>query len=373
MRIGILTFHYGYNYGAILQCVGLYKTLESMGHQVDVIDYLPIDLPDLQPWQGWGVRKKSPINNINKRWIDLRYAGAMRKRFDSFSLNNLTFSVPCHDSDVASVVGSYDALVVGSDQVWNRSYSSVTPALFLSFDKEYSGRRISYAACCGHKEQPINLECNVRKDLLAFDAVSVRNKVTFDWVKSVTGLSVPVVCDPTFLFDYSGMESDDEVPDEDYILVYALGMEIEGSHREAFKEIKRNYGDLPVIWVCPSAHKPGSVCKWADRTIYNAGPAQWLGLIENASFVYTDSFHGAVFSIKYEKPFLAYYSEISRADRLLDLAERYELAGSVVESLSDAIKNGEISSVPDYKEVHRLIDEHRKTSMNYLEECLFHG
>jgi hypothetical protein len=238
---------------------------------------------------------------------------------------------------------------------------------------KYSGRRISYAACCGHKNQPADRENEVRKALLDFDTISVRNQVTFDWVKSVSGLSVPVVCDPTFLFDYSGMESEDAVPDEDYILVYALGAEIRGGHRQTIEKIRQNYGELSIVWICPSAHKPESICTWADRIIYNAGPAQWLGLIKNASFMYTDSFHGAVFSLKYGKPFLAYYSEISRADRVLDLARRYDLESHVVGSLEEALEKNSFSSTPDYVHSNERVEDHKKTSLNFLNEAVFHG
>jgi hypothetical protein len=370
MNVGILTFHYGYNYGAILQCVGLYQTLIRLGHEVDVIDYQPGVHAPVPLWKGWGLRSQDPVASAQTRWRHLRYAGAMRHRFDQFMSENLSFSSRCDDENVAEVVSGYNALVVGSDQVWNRNYISVTPACFFNFSPEYPGRRISYAACCGCKEQPEDTAGRIERALLKFDALSVRNQVTCEWVHGLTGESPEIVCDPTLLFSYTGLESSDVLPFKKYILAYALGEEIRGGHRRAVAEIRNVHGDLPVVWVCPSAHKPESFCEWADHIIYTAGPAEWLGLIQNAAFVYTDSFHGAIFSIKYYKPFLAYYTEESRAERLLDLAKRYGVVHSVAGSLQDALERKCLETPPDYESVMDRIDHHRQISLSFLKESL---
>lgn len=370
MKVGIITFHYGYNYGAALQCVGLYKTLKQLGHDVDVIDYRPSDHPALHLWQGWGIRRKHPWHNIKKRWIGLRYGGSMRKRFNTFLAENVTFSAECDDSNVAEVIGAYDALIVGSDQVWNRSYRSVTPVYFLHFSEIYSGVRVSYAACCGHSKGLLEGLDDVRQALLQFDSISVRNQTTFKWVNELTGLSPEIVCDPSLLFEYENLAVPAALPYEKYILAYVLGEEIRGGHKLAFAEIKKGYGKLPVVWICSSAHKPEQVCKWADHIAYTAGPAEWLALVENAAFIYTDSFHGTVFAMKYRKPFLAYYAEESRADRLLDIAKRYGVGHSVTGTLQDALKRKCLENPLDYESVTEQIHHHRQISRSFLKESL---
>jgi len=371
MKIGIITFHYGYNYGAALQCTGLYKTLEQMGHDVDVIDYQPLVYsPSVYFWKGWGLRKKNRLQRIKKRWVELRYGGLMRRKFDKFFAKNLTFSKACDNLDVAEVVAGYAALIVGSDQVWNRSYSNVTPVYFLDFADTYLGRKISYAACCGHSKMPLENIGAVKRALLQFDAISVRNRITHEWVRELTDMNSAIVCDPTFLYDYSSLEPAEPPPYKNYILTYVLGKEIGGGHRRAIAKIKEKYGDLPVVWICSSAHKPESFCKWADRIVYTAGPAEWLNLVKNAAFVYTDSFHGTVFAMKYRKPFLAYYTEESRAERLRDLAERYGIDHSVVRSLQDTLERKCLEIPPDYESVTDQINRHRRMSLSFLKESL---
>jgi hypothetical protein len=104
--------------------------------------------------------------------------------------------------------------------------------------------------------------------------------------------------------------------------------------------------------------------------VYSDGPAEWLNLIKNASFIYTDSFHGAAFSIKYKKPFFAYYTEEERAHRLMDIANRYGIFPVVANSVEDALKRKCFEQKINYSTIEKTISAHRVASLRYLNEAL---
>ncbi len=123
-----------------------------------------------------------------------------------------------------------------------------------------------------------------------------------------------------------------------------------------------------MVAVIPSAQKP-HLAPWADIKIWEAGPAEWLYLVANAKFVYTDSFHGALFSIKSERPFLAYYVEAGRSPRLMDIAARYGIEKAVAGSAEEAVEKIRTEAL-DYEAVNRLIHAHVEQSNAFLEQAL---
>jgi len=149
--------------------------------------------------------------------------------------------------------------------------------------------------------------------------------------------------------------------------MYTLGDEIKGGHAKVIQSIRKKVGDLPVVAVVPSAHKP-YLAPWADHVVYTAGPREWLYLISNAAFVYTDSFHGVLFAIKNNRPFLSYYAEEGRAPRLTDLAERYKIRERVVGSADEAEKKLSLPWTGD--KTDQLIALHVASSMDFLQNAL---
>ncbi|MBC8394254.1 MAG: polysaccharide pyruvyl transferase family protein, partial [Deltaproteobacteria bacterium] len=337
MKAGIFTFHYAYNYGAVLQCMALYRTLQRMGVDVDVINYVPPQFAEYEHslLRGWGVKKGLLLKNTPKKIIQARYGKAMRRVFDQFRAEQIGFSSFCQTPDeIAEVVKAYDLLITGSDQVWHFAQK---PPFFLEWGVPFAGKKISYAPCCGSLDQPEDRKALAGRWISDFDFISVRNTFSRELVKEVSGRDAEIVADPTLLVDLSDLARRPvELKHEKYILMYMLGDEIQGGHQKVLNSIKERFGKLPVVAVVSSAHRPRRF-PWADQVLYTAGPAEWLYLVSHAEFVYTDSFHGALFSIKAEVPFCVYYREAARAPRLLDLAERYQLNEFVAADASQAI------------------------------------
>ena len=367
MKVGVFTFNYSANYGAILQCLSLYRTLRNLGAEADVIRYVPEGFRNYPPvWRGWGIKRGEFLMNIPQKWIAARHGPGMERAFDVFREKHLTFSDPCTTPDeIAAVAEGYDALITGSDQVWHFAQK---PAFFLEWGKPYTGKRISYAPCCGHIEQPQERIGQIKEWVSRFDHISVRNDFTKEIIERLIGMPVPVVADPVLLTDVSDLQQKVDLPCSDYILMYTLGKEILGGHENVIRAIRHKVGIMPVVAVIPSAHKP-HVAPWADIKIWEAGPAEWLYLIANAKFVYTDSFHGVLYALKFNRPFLAYYTEAGRAPRLIDLACRYKIGTSVVGSTREAAEN--IGSYKlDNMIVHEKLVAHRQFSLDYLKKSL---
>lgn len=333
MKIGILTFHYGSNYGGVLQCYALQQILAKCGHEVQVINYVP-----QQPIKDFlivcrsccsrGVRKgiKSFINY-------LRHSKKCKRTFRDFTDTYLNKSKLIRDLKTLNSL-NYDAVVVGSDQVWNSSQHS-SPIYFLDWVRP-NCKRISYAACCGRNVVKDQYRDTLISELSKFDLITVRSSETFDFVTQLIGMKPQVVCDPTMLYPFDEFKSSIV---EKYILAYILGGEINGGNYKVVKKIKKKHPDLKVLAI-QLGDRCASDCKWADTVLYDVSPCEWVNLIYNSSFVFTDSFHGSVFAMKFRKPLLAYYTSPVTGTRFKDLGNTYSMQNIITDSKeADSILN----------------------------------
>lgn len=312
MKVGILTFHYGSNYGGVLQCYALQQVLKEMGHEVSIINYIPHRNYKKFAHVVQTTFKKFSTSSIKALWHNIRYQWHSRKVFRDFRENNLILTVESNDIDYYKTL-DYDAIIVGSDQVW--VYPQVNNVYFLGWENNPHTKKITYAACSGYGKINEEYREEIKKQLKQFDALSVRSQTTKAFVKNITGLDVPIVVDPTVLYDFKDFLS----PRNDkYILTYILTDDIDGGNSKAIALVKKKYPDLPVYSIIISDRYP-RISSWSDRNFLDVSPNDWVNLIYNCSFLYTDSYHGALFAIKFGKPFIAYYSSENGGRRLTDL------------------------------------------------------
>lgn len=377
-KTGILTFHYSNNYGGVLQTAALYNTVKNLGYDVEVIDYVP---SNFMPVTGINYLNllKSEVKKILKGKTNFhgiaeipkrisiinKYGGSIDQKFSDFRAKTMNLSRQVDENSLPSMLNDYETVVVGSDQVWNPSQRT-RPEYFLDYGETFKGKKISYAADSTDKEVDENLSERLKKSLDEFYYISVRNEHSFEFVKSVTGKETDIVADPTLLFDFQTNEIKEN---GDYILAYIIGKEISGTHQKAIGLIKKANGNLPVYSIkIPDMQTEPS--DFADKTMYDVGPQEWIDLIKNAKFVYTDSFHGVLFSLKYRKPFLAYYTEKMRATRFVDLGKRYGIDKYIVSSIEEIGEKGSVDTPPDYTGIDIHLEEQRKYSLKRLEEAL---
>ena len=348
MKVGTLAFHYAYNFGAVLQALGLIRALRTLGVHAEVIDF------------------RSPVHYAPRlltrrplRWFNTR---AVDRAFKRFREQHLPQSQPCvSHSELARVARNYDALIVGSDQIWNL-HKPFEAAFFLDFDVPAECRRISYAACFGREDQP-PAECErVALALRRFDAISVRNPTSQRVLAAKFGIEAPVTADPTLLADYSDLAERGSMT-KPYTFLFA----VDWHNRARLTSIVRCHRartDEPIFqsrmtWDVPRV----------DRTLFGVGPREWLSLVMNCAFMITDSFHGMLFAIKFRKPFAIVFADETSA-RMRDILNLVGLSDRITADPSPEWYDRSRSSVPDWDLVSSRLQPCVDQSWEFLRRAL---
>ena len=369
MRIGILTYHFGTNFGGQLQCYALFKTLEYLGHQPVIINYTPQNYKN----NFWGDIKlclkklfSRENNRITLALTSIFYSHRMRKRFSTFRHVNLIIGPRCQLANFSVFYNKLDAVVVGSDQVWAPAHHN-TGAYFLNFSPHFNLKKIAYAPCCAINKIELKYRAKISRLLADFDSLSARNIETQDFVYDLIGKKVEIVADPTVLYDFNDLHSS-RLPMSKYVLVYILGDDINGGHYPIIKSINEIYQGLP-IYVMSLTNGKAKYFSWASKTYWDLAPNDWVDFIRHASFVYTDSFHGVMFSLKFNIPFLAYYKEKIRASRFIDLKKRFDL-NNIIDSSENVNPTFISTSQPDFFKINARLLLMKHDSIDYLKKAL---
>ena len=193
-------------------------------------------------------------------------------------------------------VKDYDFFVCGSDQIWNPYYPTCNELAFLQFIEEK--KRISLSASFGVNEIPNNQEENYKKWLTEIPNISVREKEGVDIVKKLTDKDATLLLDPTMLVDISVweemMKKPENHPNEKYAVCYFLG-NLTKDYKNFINKMSKKY-NLKII----------SVLDIEDDMYFSCDPAELVYLISHAEHIFTDSFHGSVFSILFKRNFTVF-------------------------------------------------------------------
>lgn len=283
MRVSILTHPLGANYGGVLQAFALSKCLQSLGHEVFVLNR-NADMPFV----------KRMVKSIMVSLHHPRYNNPRYRYLVHFVKQYIPYTKPLYTKvQMTNYVrkNNIHAVIVGSDQVWRAGFAmNYGYNYFLDFVPT-DVRKLSYAASFGLSEWEYSIEQTARiKTLVSkFNAVSVREDEGVKLCLDNLGIKAEHVLDPTMLLraeDYESVTSK-RLISEDYVFVYWLG-----SDNEKQKAIKNaNINGKTIIDI-------------SLRGIEPLMPIQdWLSYIKYADHVVTDSFHGCVFSILFRKQF----------------------------------------------------------------------
>jgi hypothetical protein len=363
VKIGILSLTSGYNFGGTLQTWALARTLARLGHEPVVIDYYPVQHAPLRWWRGWGIGKGISLDKIRHRAWELSKKPEHVLKYRAFKHQHLSYTPPCYTpTQFQEAIKVFDAVVVGSDQVWNLQYHP-DPVFYLAGMDSFKGLRVSYAACCGNPAQ--GFPEWVSPGLQAFHAVSVRNRFTADWVKRCTAGQIDplVVADPTLLTD-EFPDAPMELPAK-YIAAYHIGQGNPENHRRHIASLRRIHGNLPVVCLMPTAIALRKH-SWHDQVLWNLDPFEWIAAIKNSVAVYTDSFHAILFAVRNRVPLIATYTEAVRAPRLMELREELGLDGSIFQEDSSPAAD----SLPDWDGIAAHFARSRVMSRSFLDSAL---
>ncbi len=375
MRTGILTFHYAHHYGAQLQAYALMRAIGLLGFDCEIINYVRKDNIDGSRLFKKGLTPVSMISNMNTL---LNY-GMLKKRhdrFNSFVRNEMKLSDRFYGSyeGLCDAPPLYDVYVCGSDQIWNPlifKEKNYDPAFFADFAE--TGRRVSYAPSFGISTIPEDKREKLSKYLENFDCLSVREKQGENIIREITGRESVTVLDPTLLLN-GDQWSKLAVPPENrepYILCYFITDA--RKYSEYIKVFSEKHG-LPVVSLCGSQR----VVPQTSRKVLDAGPREFLGLFAGASAVCTDSFHGTVFSINFNKEFYCFDSSSdptkavsSRLHNILEMTGLGARLYSIAEGSSGFEKLiGERTEPIDYQKIGQMLQKKREESLQYLKGAL---
>lgn len=265
----------------------------------------------------------------------------------------------------------YDVVAVGSDQVW-------AP---MNLEEDYRNLRfvaaripkIAYSSSFGVSSIPSNQRARTARFLNRIEHISVREADGAAIVKELTGRDVPVVLDPTLLFDlddYAEIMPSSSGIDEPYIFVYLLGNN--PTHRAAVRRFADEAG-LKVVCLPHLDEYVASDESYADMALYDVDPGRFLALIRDAEYVCTDSFHGTVFSILGHKRFVTFkrYSDkdrFSANSRVITLLEIFGLLDRIWSPEKDLAD--EMASSIVWGEVGSRLSEQRRLSNDYFNDAL---
>ncbi len=368
---GILTFYWADDCGAMLQAYALKQYLETQGEQAEMIPYAPVKLTGRYWWCPLSAEDRGgaihywPSRSGLKRNIWLGVSFWKRKhRMRRFRRRYLTKRFPVRRAGKLSLE-LYGHVLVGSDQVWN-------PVITVDLDDAYIGnipkkgncRLISYAASFGSASLPEAYREKFKKSVGEnFSAVSVREKRTAPFVSELLNRPVFDVLDPVLLLGRADWLKIARPPSEKgYVLIYWT--EPNESLVAYAGRIAAQLGTR-VIQISFPVEK-----KFLDRLslCIEGGPAEFIGYIQNAACVLTNSFHATAFSILLEKPFLSFQHRRLNT-RIEDLLEKLGLL-SRMKAGTEIPADEAVWEPIVWDEVRRRLGEERAFSCRFLAENL---
>lgn len=362
MKIGILTFHNTNNYGASLQSYALFSYIHSLGYDVEIINYQNDKMnKDLE--RAYLAPQKGIYEKIK---YHLYFGFYLKKRKDLFELfkNRMILSVPSiHLTTELSLISkNYSKIIVGSDQVWNYNITDDDYNFYLQFCE--NKQKISYAASFGlcefdllHKEKIINL-------LSDFNNISVRENEAQKFIESNLRLKIPVVVDPTLLLSKRNWKSliKERIIKYPYILIYSFGLS------DQMKYFADNLSKKNKIKIVHIDGSPKNILSNNWNSIRGIGPIEWVNLFYYADTIITNSFHGTVFSLNFEKDF---YTELLKDNskvnsRLISILQITKLNDRLLTSDNKNVEKKKI----EYYKVNKILDVYKKNSYDFIREAL---
>lgn len=366
MRIGILTLPLNQNYGGILQAYALQTVLERLGHEVRVVEWKrPYGLPFYKMPYVYG--KRMVMNLMGRKFPVLyeqkynREQCVIRQNTDKFIKEYIHLAEYDDFPDIKE--SEYDAIVVGSDQVWRPRYFGIKQIenAYLKFAEGWNIKRIAYAASFGTDEWEYTAkqtsECG--RLLRMFDAVSVREDSGVRLCRERFGVGARHVLDPTVLLDKNDYVKLFEVAgtpkSKGNLLCYML------DETEEKRGLVRRVAEEKGL-------RPFNVKSQSDSITSPIGERiqppleQWLRGFYDAEFVVTDSFHACVFSILFDKPFVVVGNANRGMSRFNSLLAMFGLEDRL---LTDAHAYTECKDA-DRVGITAILVEKKREAMNYL-------
>lgn len=357
MKVGIITCHRAFNYGAVLQTYALQKYLKDHGCEVEIIDYTPQYI------------RKSYNKSILKRIIRpiLRHHDFKKSNqvFGNFLNEDVSLTKRRYYTyeELKENLPDVDAYITGSDQIWNCNIENgKDDAFFLKFVPE-NKRKISYAASISMDEIPQNQKDRFRENLKDFNFISVREKTAVKLLKEIGIENVEKVLDPVYLLDVAEwnkitQKSTLRLENEKYILAYGFKQQ-----KDLYKYARKLANARNCKLYSINTNFEDKFLD-VDKYFYNATPYDFVNLVKNAQEVVTNSFHGLSFSIIYNKPVHQFKKNGTENSRMVDLLNELDLSERLV--ISEELLTNQLN----YDITETIIAKNKTKSIEFLQKGL---
>ena len=380
-KVGIITIHNSPNYGACLQSYALYRYIQQQGNDVEIIDlHRPVAYEDYIPSKKYVCSRPvkrsllSKIKGNGKSLIGIKpkspslYSPLAIKKFEEFN-SVIKLSQPYRSiEELYANPPLYDLYISGSDQLWNPTQAYCLEPYFLTFVPKGQGKKISYATSVGITDLRDNEKKDFAKWLNLYDDISVREYQAQSLLQGLLAdKKVNQVADPTFLLDPKEWKNMAVKPKQSmYILMFTL------QHRPEILEyclLLSKQSGLPLIEL---GQVQPEVLDGSYTAVKDAGPKEFLGYIENAELVITDSFHCTVFSlIMGANNFYTYIAPTNqRGSRIIDLLNTYQTIEHLLSPDLNVSFDTLMGSQIPHQKVNMIMKLERNRSRDFINKYL---
>lgn len=355
MHIGILSMQEVRNFGSFLQAFALKSEIEKLGHTCSFINVKKGEqLPGLERNYYFFFKKIvvrfMAFDFIKRIGNEIRFRNAFKEYHKELEVNS-------------KEVANYDVVVIGSDEVFN-----CTQAVDYGFSSQLFGnipeakKVISYAGSFGFttisRLDKYCIKDKVREAMKNLSAISVRDNNSSDIVKELLSITPAMHVDPVLTFDFGSLIPK-TVNESNYIIIYTYPGRIKS--KEEIKAIKKFAKDKGKKLI-----SLGFYFSWCDKTII-PHPFEVMAYFKNADYIITDTFHGSIMSMKFNKQFCTIVRE-SNSQKLSALLGKFNLESQIVSDTKSIEKI--ISQEIDFDYVNNTIKSEKKKSRKYLIDML---
>lgn len=381
-KIGLILVPEHTNYGAQLQSYATQQIVESLGCDTEILLYRSNSRINIKFYWGlipWFINKFGKPKK-DDRYKNLDYVHAENHRLRKESSKNFkekylkNFREIIGYKELVKVGGLYDAVLIGSDQMWP---AGVAFGNFISMRFVPKGvRKVSYATSCGVTSYPKYCYKSSSDMWKSFDFLSTREEQGKKLIQEVCGrdTKVEVMVDPTYLL--SGQEWEERIPykrmlEEKYVVTYLIGNDME--QKKCAKRYAESKG-LKLVSLMSNESVSDIDTTFADINVMGAGPEDFINWIKGSECFFTDSFHGIAFSVINEKQFYVFYrhkskTTISRNSRIDNILSLWKLENRLITDVKISWQMHDDVQI-DYTRVSTKVAEKRAEGIAYLRKAL---
>ena len=368
-KIAILTWLNNKNYGSVLQAYALQKYIRNLGFEAIDIDYDASTSEKLKNWikQGNPVSLyKDKIDNVLLKLKSKNKADFKKRNqlFDEFKKEHIkTTKKYKKPTDLLELAGKFDIYICGSDQIW--SPKLMNPIFYFSFLPSES-YKVAYAPSFGVDKIEERKKERIKKLIATFKHISIREAAGQNILYEFFKKKYPILVDPTFLIsknEWLQIAKNGEEKEE-YILCYFL------TPNNKYVKIIQKYAKAKKLKVIIITTPVGPFNTGFEEKAA-VGPKEWLGYFCNAKYIFTDSYHGTIFSIIFNKQFTIFKrfadnNKLSQNSRIYSLLKICNLTSRLADE--KAIIN--FDDKINYKNVNELINKKISESKEWLKKAL---